>query len=62
MAGLELHPDDLVLASQMAAVSASFTIEQFGLPKLTVDADGSEWWNGGSPASRLEEMKLRGTS
>ncbi|KAL8278719.1 hypothetical protein RQP46_008788 [Phenoliferia psychrophenolica] len=62
MAGLELHPEDLVVATQMAAVSASFTIEQFGLPKFAVGQVGSETWSGGSPATRLAEMKARGVS
>ncbi|KAM0750778.1 Ribokinase-like protein [Meredithblackwellia eburnea MCA 4105] len=62
MAGLELHPDNLVLATQMAAVSASFIIEQYGLATLSTTTDGIELWNGASPIERLEEMKKRGTA
>lgn len=61
MAGLELHPDDVVLATQMAAVSASFIIEQFGLATLSLAEGGEELWNGASAQGRLEEMKKRGT-
>ncbi|KAI5479845.1 hypothetical protein MNV49_002403 [Pseudohyphozyma bogoriensis] len=50
MAGLELHPDDLALACEMGAVSASFTIEQFALPSMTT-VDGVELWNGSTDAS-----------
>ncbi|BGP40466.1 hypothetical protein JCM10449v2_004428 [Rhodotorula kratochvilovae] len=59
MAGLVLHPDDLVTAVQCASISASFVIEQFGLPKLSRGEDGVERWNGVDPASRLAEMRAR---
>lgn len=60
MAGLELYPNDLITACQCAAISASYIIEQFGLPSLTVDSStGSELWNDSAPAARLREMKAR---
>lgn len=60
MAGLERFPDDLVTACQCAAISASFVIEQFGLPSLSVDSlTGQELWNSTSPSSRLAEMNAR---
>ena len=62
MAGLELHPNDHIAAAQHASVSASFTIEQFGLPVLTVRADGSEAWNDALPGDRLKELEKRGTT
>ncbi|GAA5958664.1 hypothetical protein JCM8115_000317 [Rhodotorula mucilaginosa] len=60
MAGLVLYPDDLPTAVRCGAVSASFVIEQFALPKLTRDADGTERWNGVKPADRLAELAARG--
>ena len=60
MAGLQLYPNDLITACQCAAISASFIIEQFGLPSLTTEMTASaELWNGSSPADRLTEMKAR---
>ncbi|WVF69163.1 hypothetical protein IAT40_003938 [Kwoniella sp. CBS 6097] len=37
-------------------VSASFTIEQDGLPHLTLNEEGKELWNGQDPWTRVEEM------
>lgn len=63
MAGLELYPDDLFTACRCAAISASFIIEQFGLPSLTSDAaTGAELWNGSSPRDRLAEMSARSSN
>ncbi|GAA5959282.1 hypothetical protein JCM21900_003914 [Sporobolomyces salmonicolor] len=59
MAGLVLYPDDLVTAVQCASISASYTIEQFGLPSMQVDEQGVERWNGSSPADRLAEVRTR---
>ncbi|GAA5833361.1 hypothetical protein JCM9279_001503 [Rhodotorula babjevae] len=59
MAGLVRHPDDLVSAVQCASISASFTIEQFGLAHLSLADDGTELWNGVDPAVRLDEMRRR---
>ena len=39
---------------------ASFVIEQFALPRLARDADGTERWNGVKPADRLAELAARG--
>ncbi|GAA5936785.1 hypothetical protein JCM1841_006457 [Sporobolomyces salmonicolor] len=62
MAGLVLYPDDLVTAVQCASISASYNIEQFGLPSMQVDEQGVERWNGSSPADRLAEVKTRSTA
>ncbi|BGP25005.1 pfkB family carbohydrate kinase [Rhodotorula toruloides] len=59
MAGLVLHPHDLVTAVQCASVSASFVIEQFGLPSVELGEDGIERWNGVDPTERLAEMRER---
>ncbi|KAK4056695.1 hypothetical protein OIO90_002247 [Microbotryomycetes sp. JL221] len=59
MAGLVRDPEDLVQAVQMGSISASFTIEQFGLAKLSLDDEGHELWNGSSAGARLEDMKRR---
>jgi hypothetical protein len=50
--------DLLILASLYATVSASFTVEQGGLPALT-SSPGVEEWNGRLPGQRLEELKVR---
>lgn len=51
------------VATLYATVSASFTIEQAGLPHLTqiLDETGKlvERWNGGSPRQRLQELQNR---
>ncbi|KAM0791334.1 hypothetical protein ACM66B_005804 [Microbotryomycetes sp. NB124-2] len=59
MAGLVKDSQDLVQAVEMGAVSASYTIEQFGLAKIGIDERGQEAWNGSSTSSRLEEMRRR---
>jgi len=41
------------------SVAASFTIEQDGLPHLTVSSVGRELWNGQDPWDRVEEMRER---
>lgn len=52
-------------AALHASVSASFTIEQQGLPRLSHggSAVGNETaieeWNGESPSSRLKELRKR---
>lgn len=56
-AGL-LLTNDLYEAMLYGTVSASFTIEQLGLPKLAID-NGKETWNGDSPSRRLQDMKDR---
>ncbi|KAI0334711.1 Ribokinase-like protein [Cubamyces sp. BRFM 1775] len=62
-AGLVLANGDVSEATLYATVSASFTIEQEGLPRLThtKDANGAEveLWNGDSPARRLKELQDR---
>jgi hypothetical protein len=48
-------------AAFFATISASYTIEQHGLPRITrpsSDVLGEEW-NGDSPWKRLQELKAR---
>jgi len=59
MAGLEQDEDDLTRAVSMASVSASFIIEQFGLPTLSTSPEGDELWNGVKPSDRLHELLAR---
>ena len=42
-------------AAHWGAVAASFVIEQVGMPKLTLAADGTELWNGESAISRWDK-------
>ncbi|KAI0370226.1 Ribokinase-like protein [Pilatotrama ljubarskyi] len=62
-AGLVLTNGDVREATLYATVSASFTIEQEGLPRLTdtTGADGQkvEHWNGDLPHRRLRELQDR---
>lgn len=48
-------------AAFFATISASYTIEQHGLPRITRPSSDvlSEEWNGDSPWRRLEELKAR---
>ncbi|KAK4054499.1 hypothetical protein OIV83_000993 [Microbotryomycetes sp. JL201] len=59
MAGLVKDGQNLIRAVEMGAVSASYTIEQFGLAKMSVDEQGRELWNGSLPANRLDDMRKR---
>jgi len=62
-AGLLLTNGDVFAATLHATVSASFVVEQGGLPTLTriTDDDGKlrEEWNGDSPYRRLKELQIR---
>ncbi|KAI5120918.1 hypothetical protein M0805_002898 [Coniferiporia weirii] len=59
-AGLSLTQGDVFEAVFYASVSASFTIEQLGLPKMTKNpTDGAEEWNGDDPYRRLKELQAR---
>jgi sugar/nucleoside kinase (ribokinase family) len=49
---------DIPPASLYATVSASYTIEQKGLPRLT-RADSTELWNNDRPSERLQLLKSR---
>lgn len=51
--------DPRPLASYYATVSASYAIEQDGLPRLASNADGEETWNGDQPLERLGKLKAR---
>lgn len=44
-----------------ASVSASFIVEQLGLPKLTQSrsSEGEECWNGDYPKCRLADLLAR---
>ncbi|OJA15306.1 hypothetical protein AZE42_00950 [Rhizopogon vesiculosus] len=48
-----------VLATLYASVSASFTVEQLGLPHLTLNSGREEEWNYDSPRRRLEVLRQR---
>jgi len=59
-AGLK-HTQDIYEAVLYASVSASFVIEQEGLP--LVEPDGGLWkWNGDSPQRRLSDLRNRSES
>ncbi|KAH9999424.1 Ribokinase-like protein [Russula vinacea] len=60
-AGLTLGDGDVYDAAFFATISASYTIEQHGLPRITRPSSDvlSEEWNGDSPWRRLEELKAR---
>ncbi|KAJ9113114.1 hypothetical protein QFC20_002002 [Naganishia adeliensis] len=58
-AGWKLTDGDPVEASYHATVSASYAIEQDGLPRLASNADGEETWNGDQPLERLRKLKAR---
>jgi hypothetical protein len=48
-------------AALFATISASYTIEQHGLPRITRPSSDVliEEWNGDSPWRRLQELKAR---
>ncbi|TDL29323.1 Ribokinase-like protein [Rickenella mellea] len=61
-AGLSLTNGDVFAAVFHAAVSASFTIEQLGLPRLTSRTDDhseAEEWNDDHPLRRLADLRAR---
>jgi sugar/nucleoside kinase (ribokinase family) len=58
-AGLSIANGDVYEASLYASVSASFTVQQFGVPHLTVGSNGVEEWNQDSPHRRLEVLRQR---
>lgn len=61
-AGLVLCDGDVFQATLHATVSASFVIEQGGLPCLTRSVPGEpdkEEWNNASPQQRLDNVRLR---
>lgn len=55
-AGLVLSNGDLYKATFYASISASFIIEQEGLPRMSTD---STTWNGDNPYDRLEKLLKR---
>jgi len=57
-AGLLLEDGDIYKATYHASVAASFTIEQEGLPTVSVANDKTQW-NGDTPQRRLEELRVR---
>ncbi|KAJ7699867.1 Ribokinase-like protein [Mycena rosella] len=57
-AGLLLEDGDIYKATFYASVTASFVIEQGGLPTISV-VNGSTQWNGDSPERRLHELQTR---
>lgn len=60
-AGLVLSEGDMYEAALYGTVSASFTIEQQGLPVMTPNPRNPDWpnWNGDSPRRRLAELRTR---
>lgn len=58
-AGLSIENGNVYEATLYASVSASFTVQQLGLPHLTVSSDGVEEWNQDSPHRRLEVLRQR---
>lgn len=58
-AGLIKCGGDVYAATCYASVSASFIIQQFGLPQMEVTKDGGTLWNGESPEHRLAELHRR---
>ncbi|KAJ7283869.1 Ribokinase-like protein [Mycena rebaudengoi] len=57
-AGLLLERGDVYKATLYASVSASFIIEQEGLPSISVAAETTQW-NGDTPERRLKELETR---
>jgi len=57
-AGLFLANRNVYEATLYASVSASFTVEQLGLPHLTLGSSGEEW-NHDTPRRRLEVLRQR---
>ncbi|KAJ7086671.1 Ribokinase-like protein [Mycena epipterygia] len=57
-AGLLLEDGDIYEATFHASVSASFIIQQEGLPVISV-ANGATQWNGDTPQRRLKELRQR---
>jgi hypothetical protein len=49
----------IAVAAYYATVSASYAIEQDGLPRLALDRDSREIWNGDEPLERLGKLKAR---
>jgi len=58
-AGLHLNSGNIDQAMFYGAVSASFTVEQFGLPKLVESEGEDETWNGDLPSQRLAALMDR---
>jgi len=58
-AGLQLSEGDIYQAALYGSISASFIIEQAGLPLCTKDGDGKLLWNGESPQKRLLALQAR---
>ncbi|KAJ7937235.1 Ribokinase-like protein [Mycena leptocephala] len=57
-AGLLLENGDPYAASFYASVSASFIIEQQGLPTISI-VNGATQWNGDDPQRRLDQLRKR---
>ncbi|KAG2118961.1 Ribokinase-like protein [Suillus discolor] len=58
-AALSITNGNVYEAALYASVSASFTVQQLGLPHLTVGSNGVEEWNQDSPHRRLEALRQR---
>lgn len=60
-AGLFQTEGDVYEATLYGTISASFAIEQEGLPLMTSNPQNSNWpmWNGDSPRKRLADLRTR---
>ncbi|KIM43590.1 hypothetical protein M413DRAFT_68614 [Hebeloma cylindrosporum] len=58
-AGLRLSGGDVYEATLHASISASFIIEQEGLPAISEDSMGRCQWNGDVPSRRLDILRKR---
>ncbi|KAJ9122460.1 hypothetical protein QFC22_001886 [Naganishia vaughanmartiniae] len=58
-AGMKLTDGDLFESALYGTVSASYAIEQDGLPRIQSGSDGVELWNGDLPLSRLNNLRSR---
>ncbi|KAJ9127075.1 hypothetical protein QFC24_001309 [Naganishia onofrii] len=61
-AGMKLTDGDLRESALYGTVSASYAIEQDGLPHIETTRDGVEVWNGDLPSSRLQNLRSRTSS
>ncbi|CAG8461554.1 13766_t:CDS:2 [Funneliformis caledonium] len=60
MAGLIRSNYDVFEAALFGSVSASFTVEQLGAPRLEFNQNGNEIWNSGDdPQERLQKLRQR---
>ncbi|CED84062.1 Carbohydrate kinase PfkB [Phaffia rhodozyma] len=61
MAGLEVEQGDVYEAAAYGSISASFIVQQSGLPTLGITSEGFETWNNERPLDRLKQFRARYT-